>query len=224
MAPRKRARTSSSSSSSSTGVLVTLSGGPNHEPKLVALWRAGRFTDVMVTVEGCSFSAHKVVLAAGSEYFEKLFKSECRDRDAPTIKDELPAAAFEPLLAFLYEGSVAVAEELITPLLHAADYLGVEPLKEAAAGALVARLAPSNAFAAWTLADDLSLPFAKRLRYDEFTVRVAERDALADPLGLLRKLRAIPPAKVAAMQAALLRARPSFLWHTDPARPSAVDA
>ena len=30
-------------------------------------------------------------------------------------------------------------------------------------------------------------------------------------------------AKVRAMQDALLRARPNFLWHTDPSRPSAVD-
>ncbi|EOD04694.1 hypothetical protein EMIHUDRAFT_220814 [Emiliania huxleyi CCMP1516] len=154
MASRKRARTSSSSSS---GVTVVLAGSPLGS-KMAAFWRAGDLTDVVVTVEGRSFPAHRLVLAAGAEYFEKLFKSECRDREAPTIKDELPAAAFEPLLAFLYEGSVAVAEELITPLLHAADYLGVEPLKEAAAGALVARLAPSNALATWALAERLSLP------------------------------------------------------------------
>lgn len=154
MASRKRARTSSSSSS---GVTVVLAGSPLGS-KMAAFWRAGDLTDVVVTVEGRSFPAHRLVLAAGAEYFEKLFKSECRDREAPTIKDELPAAAFEPLLAFLYEGSVAVAEELITPLLHAADYLGVEPLKKAAAGALVARLAPSNALATWALAERLSLP------------------------------------------------------------------
>ena len=71
---------------------------------------------------------------APRQYFEKLFESACRD--APVLKDELPAAAFEPLLEFLYEGSVAVPEDLILPLLHAADYLGVETLKQAAAGAL----------------------------------------------------------------------------------------
>ena len=92
------------------------------------------------------------MLASGPDYFKKLFKSECRDRDAPVIKDELPAAAFEPLLVFLYDGSVAIAEGLITPLLHAADYLGVEPLKQAAAAALAERLVTSNALAAWTLA------------------------------------------------------------------------
>ena len=41
-----------------------------------ALWRAGRFTDVMVTVEGRSFPAHKLVLFSGAEYFERLSDAE----------------------------------------------------------------------------------------------------------------------------------------------------
>ena len=101
MAPRKRARTSSSSSSSSTGVTVVLDGGEPAQTKVVALWRAGELTDVVVTVEGCAFPAHKLVLLAGSEYFERLFKSEYGDRDAPVLTN-VTAAAFEPLLAFLY--------------------------------------------------------------------------------------------------------------------------
>ena len=73
------------------------------------------------------------------------------------------------------------------------------------------------------IADDLALPFAKRLRYDEFTVRFSEKFALRQPLQMLQQLRAMPNARVHAMQTALAAARPSFLWHTDPTRPSAVD-
>jgi hypothetical protein len=73
------------------------------------------------------------------------------------------------------------------------------------------------------IADDLALPFARRLHYDEFSVRVSEREALTHPLRVLQTLREMPAAKVRAMHEALLRARPSFLWHTDPSRPSAVD-
>ena len=73
------------------------------------------------------------------------------------------------------------------------------------------------------IADDLALPFAKRLRYTDFAVRFTERFALTQPLEMVQRLRAMPAAKVRAMQDALLRARPNFLWHTDPSRPSAVD-
>ena len=73
------------------------------------------------------------------------------------------------------------------------------------------------------IADDLALPFAKRLRWQDFSVRVTERFALTQPLQMLDNLRRMPQARVEAMQRAVLKARPSFLWHTDPARKSAVD-
>ena len=74
------------------------------------------------------------------------------------------------------------------------------------------------------IADSLRLPFRRRLRWEAFSLRVREADVLADPRRLLAQLRAMPEAKVARMQRALLRARPSFLWHLDPTRRSAVDA
>ena len=73
------------------------------------------------------------------------------------------------------------------------------------------------------IADKLQLPFTSRLRYDDFTLRVSEADALARPLRLLKKLRSMPLQRVREMQRKLLEARPAFLWHTDPSRPSAVD-
>jgi len=73
------------------------------------------------------------------------------------------------------------------------------------------------------IADRLQLPFARRLKWPSFSVRISEAEALADPLAIVRTVRAIAPERVAAMRAELLRARPSFLFHLDPSRPSAVD-
>ena len=73
------------------------------------------------------------------------------------------------------------------------------------------------------IADDLNLPFEKRLKYTDFSVRFTEKFALRQPLAMLKQLREMPLSKVQAMQASLMKARPSFLWHTDPSRPSAVD-
>ena len=62
MAPRKRARTASSSSAAAAetaeAATVTLDGGDPNAPALVELWRAGRLTDTIVTVEGQDFACH----------------------------------------------------------------------------------------------------------------------------------------------------------------------
>ena len=109
MAPRKRARTSStngSSSSSTAAPTITLSGGEPCPTKQVSLWRSGRLTDTTVEVDGRTFAAHRLVLAAACDYFERHYDHEhMRDADHPKLLEHVTAAAFEPLLAFLYEGA-----------------------------------------------------------------------------------------------------------------------
>jgi len=166
MASRKRARTSSaggSSSSDTSNASVTtikLSGGWALPPALVSMWRSGLLTDTVVTVEGRGFVADRKVLASSSEYFRSHFLNEQMERGAanPTLQEHVSAAAFEPLLDFLYEGECSFDETRLTEVLQAASFLGVTPLEQAAVAALAERLSPSNALAAWTLADQLSLP------------------------------------------------------------------
>ena len=162
MAPRKRARTSStsvSSSSSTTVTTVELSGGWALSPELVQLWRSGRLTDTVVEVDGRSFAAHRVVLASACDYFNRHYDNEhMRDADHPKLLEHVTAAAFEPLLAFLYEGTCTFDESLLAPVLRAASYLHVAPLEKAAVAALTERLSPSNALAMWTWGEELELP------------------------------------------------------------------
>ena len=162
MAPRKRARASSTASSSSTGTMaatITLSGGEPCPTKQVALWRSGRLTDTVVEVDGRSFAAHRAVLAAQCDFFNRHYDNEhMRDADHPKLLEHVTAAAFEPLLAFLYEGKCTFDESLLAPVLRAASYLNVAPLEKAAIAALTERLSPSNALAMWTWGEELELP------------------------------------------------------------------
>jgi len=73
------------------------------------------------------------------------------------------------------------------------------------------------------IADDLSLPFTRRLEWADFSLRFSQREALADPRKIVATLRQMSEEKVRNLQAAVLRVRPNFLWHLDPSRPSAVD-
>ena len=158
MAPRKRARTAGSSptSASSDAPIVLLDGGEPLSTALVALWRAERLTDTVVTVEGGGrFPAHKLVLAAGAEFFSAIFESPMRDSAEPHLNDT-SSAAFSPCLDFLYQGCCRVAEPVLPDLLRAANYLGIKPLESSAATALASRLAPSNCLQLWGLADDLT--------------------------------------------------------------------
>ena len=162
MASRKRARTSSNgggSSDSTAAALVELDGGEPCPSGLVKLWRSGRMTDTVVEVEGRSFAAHKNVLAAQCDFFNRHYDhGHMRDADHPKLLEHVTAAAFEPLLAFLYEGKCTFDESLLAPVLRAANYLNVEPLERAAVGALTERLTPSNALTAWTWGEELKLP------------------------------------------------------------------
>ena len=94
---------------------------------------------------------------------------------------KVPASVFEPLLQFIYEGACKVEQGILTPLLRAANYLGVRPLELSIGTALQARLLPSNAFALWTLAEEAMLPLleeaAKSLalaKFEEVKESVAE--------------------------------------------------
>jgi len=162
MAPRKRARTSAtggSSSSSAATPTITLEGGEACPTKQVSLWRSGRLTDTTVEVDGRTFVAHRLVLAAACDYFERHYDHEhMRNADHPKLLEHVTAAAFEPLLAFLYEGACTFDESLLAPVLQAAHYLGVEPLESAAIAAFTERLSPSNALTAWTWGEELELP------------------------------------------------------------------
>ena len=106
-----------------------------------------------------SFAAHKAVLAGQCDFFSRHYDHEhMRDADHPKLLEHVTAAAFEPLLAFLYEGTCTFDESLIAPVLQAAHYLGVAPLERAAVAAFTERLSPSNALTAWTWGEVLELP------------------------------------------------------------------
>jgi N-acetylneuraminic acid mutarotase len=142
-----------------TAPRLTLCGGVPHHASLVALWHDDRLTDFAVSAEGVEFKAHRVALASCSGYFVKLFESGMRDAaDATHALEGISAAVLKALLAFVYEGKCQIDEGLLIEVLEGSARLVVDPLKEACAHAIGARLAPSNALNAWRLADTFTLP------------------------------------------------------------------
>ena len=211
MAP-KRARTgatraSAASSSQAAGAApkLTLCGGVPHHASLVALWRDERLTDFAISAEGVEFKAHRVALASCSGYFLNLFESGMRDAtDATHALEGISAAVLKALLAFVYEGMCQIDEGLLIEVLEGSARLVVDPLKEACAHAIGARLAPSNALNAWRLADTFTLPALQKAAVEAalrgFEELPAEQATGAEVLALVQEDRLVAKNEEAVFQ------------------------
>ena len=88
----------------------------------------GEFIDVYLKVREEVFSAHRIVLAASSDYFHAMFAHGMKESNQEVIelKDEsIPAAALKIVLDSIYSGDLQVNDENVFDILVAADHLQV---------------------------------------------------------------------------------------------------
>ena len=88
----------------------------------------GEFIDVGLKVGEEVFSAHRIVLAANSDYFHAMFAHGMKESNQEVIelKDEsISAAALKIVLDSIYSGDLQVNDENIFEVLVAADHLQV---------------------------------------------------------------------------------------------------
>ncbi|XP_005994136.1 zinc finger and BTB domain-containing protein 37 [Latimeria chalumnae] len=84
----------------------------------------GRLCDIVVTVQGQSFRAHKVVLAASSPYFrDHMSLGEMSTISISVIKNP---SVFEQLLSFCYTGRICLQLADIISYLTAASFLQMQ--------------------------------------------------------------------------------------------------
>ena len=88
----------------------------------------GEFIDVHLKVGEEAFSAHRIVLAASSDYFHAMFTHEMKEsnQEVVELKDEsISAAALKIVLDSIYSGDLQVNDENVLDVLVAADHLQV---------------------------------------------------------------------------------------------------
>ena len=88
----------------------------------------GAFIDVHLKVGEERFSAHRILLAASSDYFHAMFAHGMKESNQEVIelKDEsISAAALKIVLDSIYGGDLQVNDENIFEVLVAADHLQV---------------------------------------------------------------------------------------------------
>ncbi|XP_030754323.1 protein abrupt-like isoform X2 [Sitophilus oryzae] len=102
------------------------------------------FVDVTLACDGCSFTAHKVVLSACSPYFRRLLKANPCQHPIVILRD-VQKKDMESLLRFMYNGEVHIAQEHLTDFLKTAQMLQVRGLADVSAAATGQRLTTTTA-------------------------------------------------------------------------------
>jgi speckle-type POZ protein len=88
--------------------------GPTLHSNFQSLLEGEKLSDVTFVVEGERFKAHRSILAARSDVFDRQLCGSMREsREEEVIVDEVAPATFKALLLFMYTDSFEAIEELI---------------------------------------------------------------------------------------------------------------
>ena len=94
-------------------------------------WKEGCFNDVTIKLEDETIEANRMVLASRSLYFEKMFKTEMKEKYQPTVElQDINGTAVKHLIEFIYIRSIDINSENVLDLLTTADYLQMDEAKQ----------------------------------------------------------------------------------------------
>jgi len=93
------------------------------------LLQSEAFCDVTLACDGGSLKCHKIVLAASSNYFQKLFMDNSSEHPIVFLKD-VKAVQVRAILDYMYKGEVSVAQDELPSLLRVAELLKVKGMIE----------------------------------------------------------------------------------------------
>lgn len=124
------------------------------------------FADFTLIVKEKEFSVHRVILAARSPFFAKMFKSDMQEAaDKRGELKDIEPDTFEEMLKFIYSGRLtATADHLAMDLFIAADLMQVEGLKEICVEKITKNLNKENALAVYDLADRFNVAETMKTR------------------------------------------------------------
>ena len=88
----------------------------------------GEFNDVRSKVGENEFAAHRIVLAANSDYFHAMFAYGMKESNQEVIElknENISVAAMKIVMDSIYSGEIKVNDENVFEVLTAADHLQV---------------------------------------------------------------------------------------------------
>lgn len=118
------------------------------------LWRQQQLCDVVLSVDGHQFHAHKIVLDGCSPYLRAMFTNGMLESDKDWVEirgTDHQTMAF--LLEFMYCGSIEITVENVQTILQGASLLGLHSLRNLCAHFLQSQLTASNCLGIHYFAD-----------------------------------------------------------------------
>ncbi|XP_065215176.1 speckle-type POZ protein-like [Planococcus citri] len=156
--------------------------------KFASMYRSDTFKDVLISVKGKNYSAHKVILAAYSPVFALIFKLKGEKGSITQVKiHDVNEKVFGEMLRYIYTGRCKNLETLARDLLIAADRYRLDRLKMICADALLQKLSVENATDLLILANDFDIKELKSEvirfiaeKYGQISNEEAWRQAIRD--------------------------------------------
>lgn len=89
---------------------------------LLGLFESQKFSDVILSVSGREYYAHKAILAARSPVFAAMFEHEMEEKKQNRVEiTDMEHDVLKEMLKFIYSGKVSLLEKMADDLLAAAD-------------------------------------------------------------------------------------------------------
>ncbi|XP_008411081.1 kelch-like protein 7 isoform X1 [Poecilia reticulata] len=119
--------------------------------------KLGELSDVTLVVQGRRFPVHRLVLAAGSEYFRLMFTGNLMESESPEVSlHEVEPEIVEMLINYIYTAKIELNNGNVQSLLHAASQYLIEPVTVMCEKFLQKRIDITNCFGMWALAHSLN--------------------------------------------------------------------
>ncbi|KAK4473873.1 hypothetical protein MN116_003203 [Schistosoma mekongi] len=127
-----------------------INGGMDHYSitafkKMNSFRKEGQLCDVVIKAEGREFLAHRVVLAASSDYFDAMFSSGMAESAQLEVElKSITPEIMDALLDYVYTGQVRVSMDNVQDLLPAASLVQMEGVKVACSNFLLTEVDSTN--------------------------------------------------------------------------------
>ncbi|CAH8458646.1 unnamed protein product [Schistosoma rodhaini] len=113
--------------------------------KMNAFRKEGQLCDVVIKAESREFLAHRVVLAASSDYFDAMFSSGMAESAQLEVElKSITPEIMDTLLDYVYTGQVRVSMSNVQDLLPAASLVQMEGVKVACSNFLLTEVDSTN--------------------------------------------------------------------------------
>ena len=123
-------------------------------------YKQGQFTDMEIHISGIVIKAHRVVLAAASEYFRAMFSHGTTEKDKGIVQlHDVDAIAVQTLVEFAYtfELNPPLSVENVQPVLYASSILQFNKVLSLCSDFIGSNLDPKHVLSVLSIAQNFAL-------------------------------------------------------------------